>query len=352
MKVAAGEDEMIASTLDAFLNSYATSQHRIRNDVAVALRALAAAALKVRAIVSNVGPGATHTILPRGGEDPRDVPGTHAAAILLDAMRDAPVACYLDALAAKHVELDQNGSLGIAVYPLDGMSNIDINAALGTIFSVLPAIPGNCEDTFLQPGRQQMAAGFIVYGPQLGLVLTLGTGTHVFVFSASMGVFVQAWESCAIPEDASEYAINASNYRHWDPAVRLYIDDCLSGVEGPRQRDFDMRWGASLVAHIYRILMRGGVYLEPADHRRGHALGRLGLVHQASPIAMLVEQAGGRATDGIDNILDRIPDTIDQRTPLVCGSAREVDRIARYHSDPSLIAERAPLFGNRGLFRH
>lgn len=343
---------MIASTLDAFLNSYATSQQEIRTHVAVALRAVAAAALKVRAIISNVGPGATHTVLPRGGEDPRDVPGMHAAAILLDAMRDAPVACYLDALAGAEVALDPQGSLAVAMHSLDGMSNIDINAALGTIFSVLPAEHEKRESSFLQPGRRQLAAGFIVYGPQLGLVLTVGNGTHVFVFSASMGVFVQAWESCAIPPDAHEYAINASNYRHWNTAVRLYIDDCLSGVEGPRHRDFDMRWGASLVAHIYRILMRGGIYLEPADDRKGFTQGRLGLVCQANPIAMLVEQAGGRATDAINDILDQTPDALAQQTPLVCGSVEEVDRIARYHTDPSRIAERAPLFGNRGLFRH
>ncbi|MCX7304294.1 MAG: class 1 fructose-bisphosphatase [Hyphomicrobiales bacterium] len=335
-----------------FLNSHAASQQEFRADVAVAVRAIAAAALKVRAIISNVGPGATHTILPRGGEDPRSVPGTHAAAILLDAMRDAPVASYLDALDGAEVSLDPQGTLAVAVHPLDGISNIDINAALGTIFSVLPARHGGSESSFLQTGRRQLAAGFFVYGPQLGLALTLGNGTHVFVFSASMGVFVQAWDSCAIPPDANEYAINASNYRHWNRAVRLYIDDCLSGVEGPRHSDFDMRWGASLVAHIYRILMRGGIYLEPADNRKGFSQGRLGLIHQANPIAMLVEHAGGRATDAIDDILDRIPDTIDQRTPLVCGSVGEVDRIARYHTDPSLIAERAPLFGNRGLFRH
>jgi len=343
---------MIASTLDAFLNSYAPSQKELRSDVTVTVRAVAAAALKVRAIISNVGPGATHTILPRVGEDPRGVSGTHAAAVFLDAMRDAPVACYLDATTGASVALDPKASLAVAVHPLDGMSNIDINAALGTIFSVLPASEGDCENTFLQAGRRQLAAGFIVYGPQLGLVLTLGTGTHVFVFSASMGVFVQAWESCAIPPDAHEYAINASNYRHWNAAVRLYIDDCLSGAEGPRQRDFDMRWGASLVAHIYRILMRGGIYLEPADDRKGFTRGRLGLVCQANPIAMLVEQAGGRATDAINDILDQTPDALDQHTPLVCGSVGEVDRIARYHTDPSLIAERAPLFGNRGLFRH
>ncbi len=342
---------MIASTLDAFLNSYAFSEQGLRPSVAHVIRAVASAALNIRAIMSNVGPGATDAILPRSDGDPRRVLEGRAAAVLVDALRHTPVAHYLDADAGKQVVLDATAPLAVAIHPLDGISNIDINAALGTIFSVMPGVAGNAADTFLQSGRRQLAAGFVVYGPQLGLVLSLGNGTHVFVFSAPLGAFVQAWESCIIPPDANEYAINASNYRHWHGAVRLYIDDCLSGADGPRQRDFDMRWGASLVAHIYRILMRGGVYVDPADSRVGWSRGRLGLVHQANPIAMLVEQAGGRATDAIDDILDLVPETLSQQTPLVCGSAREVERIARYHTEPSTIAERAPLFGNRGLFR-
>lgn len=342
---------MIASTLDAFLNSYALSGQGTRTAVADTVRALASAALKVRAIMSHVGPGAADAILPRGDDDPRSALGARAGAVFLDAMRDAPVAHYLDADAGRQLALDDAAPLAVAIHPLDGISNIDINAALGTIFSLLPSVDGNVADTFRQPGRRQLAAGFIVYGPQLGLVLTLGNGTHVFVFSASVGVFVRAWESCAIPPEAREYAINASNYRHWHAAVRLYIDDCLSGADGPRQCDFDMRWGASLVAHIYRILMRGGVYLDPSDTRKGWANGRLGLVHQANPIAMLIEQAGGRATDTVSDVLDLVPETPEQKTPLVCGSTSEVTRITRYHTEPSMIAERAPLFGNRGLFR-
>lgn len=342
---------MIASTLDAFLNSYTFGTHGSSTAVAETVRAVAAAALKLRAIMSNVGPGAADAILPRSDDDPRSALEARAGRVFMDAMADAPIAQYLDANAGRQVALTGGAPLAVAMHPLDGVSNIDINAALGTIFSVLPAVSDDVAGTFRQPGRNQLAAGFVVYGPQLGLVLTLGSGTHVFVFSASLGVFIRAWESCVIPPDASEYAINASNYRHWHGAVRLYIDDCISGLDGPRQRDFDMRWGASLVAHIYRILMRGGVYLDPADTRKGCGKGRLGLVHHANPIAMLVEQAGGSATDTIDPILDIVPETPDQLTPMACGSAGEVERIARYHTEPSNIAERAPLFGNRGLFR-
>ncbi len=342
---------MIPSTLDAFLYSYAFTGKAPYQDIADTIRALASAALQVRAMMSNVGPGAADAILPRGEDDPRGVLEARAAAAFLDAVREAPVAHYLDADSGKQVALGAESEIAVALHPLDGFSNIDINAALGTIFSILPIVPDDAAATFRQPGRKQLAAGFVVYGPQLGLVLTLGNGTHVFVFSAPLGVFLRAWESCAIPPDAGEYAINASNYRHWGGAVRLYIDDCISGVDGPRQRDFDMRWGASLVAHIYRILMRGGVYLDPADTRKGCSKGRLGLVHQANPIAMLVEQAGGSASDTENDILDIVPETLDQLTPMVCGSTNEVERIARYHTEPSNIAERAPLFGNRGLFR-
>lgn len=203
----------------------------------------------------------------------------------------------------------------------------------------------------MQPGTSLLGAGFFIYGPQLALVLSIGSGTHVFVQSTRLGTFVQAYESRIVPARAHEFAINAANYRHWDEAVRLYVDDCLKGSEGPRERDFNMRWIASLVADCYRILMRGGVFLYPGDRRRGYGHGRLRLVYEANPIAYLIEQAGGSATDTIDRILEIQPQSLHQRVPLVFGSSREVARIARYHTDPSSIGERSPLFGNRGLFR-
>jgi fructose-1,6-bisphosphatase I len=162
---------------------------------------------------------------------------------------------------------------------------------------------------------------------------------------------VQAKESLSIPPRTQEFAINAANYRHWDEAVRLYVDDCLKGSEGPREKDFNTRWIASLVAQCYRILTRGGVFLYPGDQRRGYHQGRLRLVYEANPIAFVVEQAAGAATDTVNRILDIEPESLHQRTPFVFGSAKEVERIGRYHTAPSLIGERAPLFGNRGLFR-
>ncbi len=269
-------------------------------------------------------------------------------------MRHAPVGLYASEELELPIMVNKDAPLAVAIDPLDGSSNIETNVSIGTIFSILPALGvqgDNPAATFFQPGRNQLAAGFFIYGPQLALVLSVGSGTHVFVFSTRMGTFVQLHESRIIAPRTSEFAINTANYRHWNEAVRLYVDDCLKGSEGPRERDFNMRWIASLVADTYRILMRGGVFLYPADKRKGYAHGRLRLVYEANPIAYLIEQAGGSATDSLERILDLVPEDLHQRVPLVFGSSREVARIGRYHTDPSNIGERHPLFGNRGLFR-
>ena len=222
-------------------------------------------------------------------------------------MRHAPVALYASEELEQPVLLDKDAPLAIAIDPLDGSSNIDTNVSIGTIFSLLPATGAPDADpaaSFLQAGANQLAAGFFIYGPQLALVLSLGSGTHVFVLSTRLGTFVQAYESRIIPPRTQEFAINAANYRHWDEAVRLYVDDCLKGCEGPREKDFNMRWIASLVADCYRILMRGGVFLYPGDQRKGYHQGRLRLVYEANPIAFLIEQAGGAATDTVSRILE------------------------------------------------
>jgi fructose-1,6-bisphosphatase I len=347
---------MPAATLDAFLNSYAGPQEGLRQAVATTVRQLVQAAIKVRHTV-NQGVLCSAFAGTRGvnadGDVQKDL-DVFADDIFLDAMRHAPVALYASEELEQPILLDKDAPLAIAIDPLDGSSNIDTNVSIGTIFSLLPAIGApdtNPATSFLQPGMNQLAAGFFIYGPQLALVLSLGSGTHVFVLSTRLGTFVQAYESRIIPARTQEFAINAANYRHWDEAVRLYVDDCLKGCEGPREKDFNMRWIASLVADCYRILMRGGVFLYPGDQRKGYHQGRLRLVYEANPIALLVEQAGGAATDTVGRILEIEPESLHQRTPVVFGSAKEVARIARYHTDPSRIGERAPLFGIRGLFR-
>ena len=218
-----------------------------------------------------------------------------------------------------------DGGLIVACDPLDGSSNIGVNVSVGTIFSVLSAAGGE-----LQPGRAQLAAGFFVYGPQTTLLISVGAGTASFRMDAD-GVFRLIDGQVSIPETASEFAVNASNRRHWPPAVQQYIDECLAGSEGSRSRDFNMRWVASLVAETWRVTCRGGVFLYMDDARPGYEAGRLRLVYEAAPVAMLVEQAGGLASDGRMPILDVIPSELHQRVPLVFGAAEEVRRLEAHY---------------------
>ena len=203
----------------------------------------------------------------------------------------------------------------------------------------------------LPPSVPEVAAGLVIYGPQTSLVFTIGEGVHAFVLDRRCGSFQLVLPRLAIPEDSTEYAVDASNYRHWDDSVRAYVDDCMKGEEGPLFRDHNMRWIASLAADAYRILVRGGVFLSPGDQRRGYRHGRLSLVCEANPVAFLVEQAGGGATDTVQRILDLRPKDLHAKTPIVFGSFAPVQRISRYHTDPQYSAERAPLFFQRGLIR-
>lgn len=289
-----------------------------------------------------------------GGDVPKEL-DLHADALLLEAVRSAPVALYASEEIEHPMVLNKGAPLALAADPLDGSSNIDTNLSIGTIFSVLP-VAGDADPhgltSFLQPGRNQVAAGFFVYGPQLSLALTLGAGTDIFVYSPRLETFVRAYHEIKIPPSTHEFAINASNYRFWDDGVRHYIDACHQGASGPHGRDFNMRWLASMVAEAYRILIRGGIYLYPADARKGYGSGRLRLVYEANPVAMLMEQAGGLATDARNAILDRVPTSLHEKVPLVFGSRHEVLEVTRYETDANPVGIRSPLFGSRGLFRN
>ena len=218
--------------------------------------------------------------------------------------------------------------------PLDGSSNIDVNVSIGTIFSVLHMPkPGQTvtEADFMQPGTHQVAAGYAVYGPQTTLVLTVGNGVQMFTLDREAGSFVLTQPNVTIPEDTKEFAINMSNMRHWAPPVRRYIDECLAGDEGPRGKNFNMRWVASMVADVHRILTRGGVFMYPWDKREPEKPGKLRLMYEANPMAMLVEQAGGAATNGHQRIMDVQPEKLHQRVSVILGSKNEVERVTRYH---------------------
>lgn len=217
--------------------------------------------------------------------------------------------------------------------PLDGSSNIDINLAVGTIFSILRCREGvdpEIED-FLRKGTEQVCAGFVLYGPSTMMVLTTGQGVNGFTLDWDVGEFILTHSKMTIPEEATEFAINMSNRRFWEEPVQRYIEECVQGKEGPRGKNFNMRWIASLVAEVYRILTRGGVFLYPYDFKNPEMSGRLRLMYEANPMAFIVEQAGGACSTGRERILDIKPNDIHQRVPLVLGSKKEVERIVAYH---------------------
>jgi fructose-1,6-bisphosphatase I len=241
--------------------------------------------------------------------------------------------------------------------PLDGSSNIDINLTVGTIFSVLRAPEGITApeaEHFLQPGTKQVAAGFALYGPTSMLVITLGEGVHGFTLDRDVGVYALTHPDMRVPEMTREFAINASNERFWEPPVRQYVDECIQGKEGPRGVDFNMRWIASMVAEVFRILIRGGLFMYPRDMKDPAKPGRLRLLYEANPMAMVVEQAGGAASTGRQRILDAEPTHIHERIPVILGSRSEVERLIRYHEafdrGEELVFS-TPLFNARSLFR-
>jgi fructose-1,6-bisphosphatase I len=222
--------------------------------------------------------------------------------------------------------------------PLDGSSNIDVNVSIGTIFSILPAPTSATERDpteadFLQPGRNQIAAGYVVYGPQTTLVLTLRAGVRAFTLDPVTAEWLETNEALAIPPETKEFSINASNMRHWAAPVRKYVDECLAGETGPRGKNFNMRWVASMVADVHRIVMRGGVFLYPWDAREPNRAGKLRLMYEANPMALLVEQAGGGAFDGHGATLDCKPISLHQRVSVMLGSKAEVERLARLHAE-------------------
>lgn len=217
--------------------------------------------------------------------------------------------------------------------PLDGSSNIDINMAVGTIFSILqheknePVEPTD----FMQAGTEQVAAGYVLYGPSTMLVITLGDGVDAFTLDREIGEFVLTQERLTIPEDTEEFAINSSNSRHWETPVKRYVDECLAGKTGVRAKDFNMRWVACMVGDIHRILTRGGIFMYPYDLKDPKKAGKLRLMYEANPMSFLIEQAGGASSTGRIRIMDIAPNDLHQRVPVILGSKNEVERVIAYH---------------------
>ncbi|MBP8267156.1 MAG: class 1 fructose-bisphosphatase [Zoogloea sp.] len=299
----------------------------------------------VKAIAVNVSKGALADVLGEAGSD--NVQGEAqkkldviANDILIQANEWGG---HLAAMASEEVEEIRpipsdypRGGFLLLFDPLDGSSNIDVNISVGTIFSVLKCPEGTAPPTeadFMQPGTSQVAAGYSVYGPATQLVLTVGDGVHGFTLDREMGSFIYTHPNMTIPEDTKEYAINASNQRYWEPPVQRYISELQAGKEGPRERDFNMRWVASMVADVHRILTRGGVFMYPMDSKMQAQGGKLRLMYEANPMAMIVEAAGGAATTGRERILSIQPTKLHQRVPVVLGSKNEVERVTRYHNE-------------------
>jgi fructose-1,6-bisphosphatase I len=273
--------------------------------------------------------------------------------LLVKALAQAPVAAVLSEEMDAPLPLSPGTPINVALDPLDGSSNIETNAPIGTIFSLLPGPGGSGaseQAAFLRAGRQQLAAGYVIYGPQTVLALTLGAGTDLFTLDPARGQFVRIRANVRVPPQAREFAINASNYRHWDIPIQTWFNDCIAGADGSRADNFNMRWIASMVAEAHRILVRGGVYLYPGDARQGYRNGRLRLIYEANPIAYLMEQAGGQGSTGRERVLDRVPRLLHERVPLVFGGREEVELIERYHLGNAPKGEISPLFGQRGLF--
>lgn len=280
--------------------------------------------------------------------DPPRTMAARADDLFATRLRDAGVRWYVSDRQQGALALNESGGLAVAMDALNGAANLDTNVPVGSIFSVVRAAP-NVDATFRAVGADQLAGGYVIYGPRTSLVVSFGDGTQIYTLNPESGRFELTCGRIELPRESREFAIDASNYRHWARPVRAYVDDCLAGIEGPRQKNFNMHWSGSLVADTHRILKRGGIFLYPADARRGHEHGRLRLLYECAPIAFLIKQAGGQATDGSEPILQGHASDLHQPSPLVFGSVDMVNRVTAYHDLPD--TEVSALFGNRGLFR-
>ena len=337
-----------------------TGDSDIRRDISQTIEAIADACIEISALVAR-GPLAGELGAEKGDNEDGDTQKALdliANDLLIEALHTAPVSCLVSEELKDPCPINMGAPLFVATDPLDGSSNIDTNVSVGTIFSILPS--GIDEDgqniddlcRLQQPGTAQLAAGYVIYGPQSALVMTLGDGTMIFTLDPRSKEYRLTTRAVEIQADTNEFAINSSNSRQWDGHIRAYVDDCLRGEDGPHGSNYNMRWIASLVAECHRILSRGGIFLYPSDIRKGHSAGRLRLVYECNPIAFLIEQAGGSATTGTQRILEILPVNIHERVPMIFGSKHEVELVDQYYAEINPYHERPQLFKNRTLLRN
>ena len=332
------------------LARYLTEEHRNKGRIPANLKFLIEVVSRAcQAISIAIGKGGLGGVLGEAGSD--NVQGEAqkkldvlSNEILLEANEWGG---HLAAMASEEMDLPHlvpnrfpKGEYLLTFDPLDGSSNIDVNVSIGTIFSVLKSPEGAdlstaeaAEQAFLQPGTAQVAAGYAVYGPTTLLVLTVGDGVAVFTLDREQGQFILTQEHVQIPADTKEFAINMSNQRFWEAPVKRYVDEMVAGKTGPLGKDYNMRWVASMVADVHRIMTRGGIFMYPMDSKMQAQGGKLRLMYEANPMAFLIEQAGGAATTGRERILDIVPDRLHQRVPVILGSRNEVDRVTGYHGN-------------------
>jgi len=324
--------------------------------LASALRALGRSVSSIAAML-RTGPDPEATVAPQRSDAQdrtriRSQADETAHELVMGALREAGgVASVVSENRRDVAVLAPDGSLAVAVDPLDGSTNVELGLSGGTIFGIYPAHPEVVEASFLRRGRDLLAAGYAIYGPHTVLVVSVGAEVRAFRLDPRSGDVESLHDRIEVPRATARIAINVSNYRHWDEPVRTWVDHCFQGDEGPRGKDFRMHWIGSLVPEAHQILFAGGVYLYPRDARPGYENGRVRYLYEAAPIAYLMERAGGGATDGVNAILDRTPQHLHQRTPFIFGSSEKVEGIVRYHTDPDMVQETSPLFGRRGLFR-
>ncbi|WP_234087186.1 class 1 fructose-bisphosphatase [Azonexus sp. R2A61] len=332
------------------LARYLTEEHRNKGRIPANLKFLIEVVSRAcHAISIAIGKGGLGGVLGEAGSD--NVQGEAqkkldvlSNEILLEANEWGG---HLAAMASEEMDLPHlvpnrfpKGEYLLTFDPLDGSSNIDVNVSIGTIFSVLKcpdgadlSTPEAAQAAFLQPGTAQVAAGYAVYGPTTLLVLTVGDGVAVFTLDREQGQFVLTQEQVRIPEDTKEFAINMSNRRFWEAPVQRYVDEMTAGTTGPLSKDYNMRWVASMVADVHRIMTRGGIFMYPMDEKVRSKGGKLRLMYEANPMAFLVEQAGGAATTGRQRIMELTPQDLHQRVPVILGSRNEVARVTGYHAD-------------------
>ncbi len=339
------------TTLSEHLERWAAGRTE-RVDQATVIAALAGAAAEIARIVAQ-GPlaGAMGAVVgsSRDGDGQKAL-DVRAEELFVERLRHTPVAWLASEEQEAAVALRPGARLALTLDPLDGSNNIEQNGPMGSIFALLPA-EATAQATFLVPGSRVLAAGVVLYGPWTVLVLALDERCDAFTLDPRSGEFVLTHERLRIPPGRREYAINASNARHWPLPIRAYVEECVAGATGPRGVDYNMRWVACVAADLFRILVRGGIYLYPGDARKGYERGRLRLLYEGFPIAFVVDRAGGLATDGYTPILELTPKSLHERVPLIFGSKDKVERVVELHHANVPQAGQRPLFGTRGLFK-